>query len=69
MYFEHKSKVTHLYRVQLDLSKEDIDLGMKAVKLMPGMSITAEVAIGERRIIEFFLAPLLQQHSEAIRER
>ncbi len=58
-----------IYRVQLNLDKDDIGLGMKAVKLMLGMSITAEVAIGERRIVEFFLAPLLKHSSEAITER
>jgi len=41
----------------------------KTVKLQPGMAVTAEVQIGERRIIEFFLAPLLKAKSESIRER
>ncbi|EPJ49285.1 MAG: hemolysin D [Osedax symbiont Rs1] len=39
------------------------------VNLVPGMSVTAEVQIGERRIIEFFLAPLLKGKQEALRER
>jgi len=36
---------------------------------MPGMAVTAEVKTGTRRIIEFFLAPLLRYKEESIRER
>ena len=37
--------------------------------ISPGMAVTAEVKTGERRIIEFFLAPLLRYKDESIRER
>jgi hypothetical protein len=35
----------------------------------PGMSVTVEVKTGTRRVIEFFLAPLLRYRQESIRER
>ncbi|OEG74862.1 hypothetical protein BEL05_02105 [Shewanella colwelliana] len=41
----------------------------KEIKLMPGMAVTAEVQTGKRRIIEFFMAPLLRYRQESIRER
>ena len=41
----------------------------KLVRLLPGMAVTAEVKTGTRRIIEFFLAPLLRYKEESIRER
>ena len=41
----------------------------KAVALTPGMSVTAEIKTGKRRIIEYFLSPILKHQAEAIRER
>ena len=55
--------------MQLRVEKNTLRVSDKTVKLQPGMAVTAEVQIGERRIIEFFLAPLLKAKSESIRER
>ena len=41
----------------------------KEVNLIPGMAVTAEMQTGQRRIIEFFLAPLLKHRKEGLRER
>lgn len=35
----------------------------------PGMNITADIRIGTRRIIEYFLAPVLRYQDESLRER
>jgi hemolysin D len=40
-----------------------------SARIAPGMTLTAEIRIGERRIIEFALAPLLRYRDEALRER
>jgi len=37
-------------------------------RLMPGMTTTAEIKVGQRRVIEYFLYPLLRYQSESIRE-
>ncbi|MEH6445252.1 MAG: HlyD family efflux transporter periplasmic adaptor subunit [Oceanospirillaceae bacterium] len=58
-----------IYKMQLALANNTIQVNGKTVNLIPGMSVTAEVQIGERRIIEFFLAPLLKGKQEALRER
>jgi hemolysin D len=39
------------------------------VRLSPGMAVTVEVKTGQRRVIEYFLAPLLQHSRESLRER
>lgn len=39
------------------------------VALSPGMSVTAEIKTGQRRIIEFFLSPLLRYKEESLGER
>ena len=58
-----------IYRMQLRMAKNTLWVEGKEVKLQPGMAVTAEVQTGERRIMEFFLAPLLRAKSESIRER
>ena len=35
----------------------------------PGMSVTADIAIGSRRVLEYFLAPILRYKQESLRER
>lgn len=35
----------------------------------PGMSVTADIAIGKRRVLEYFLAPILRYKEESLRER
>ena len=58
-----------IYGMHLLMKKNTIFVKGKEVRLMPGMAVTAEVKTGERRIIEFFLAPLLRYKDESIRER
>lgn len=58
-----------IYGMQLLMDKNTILVEGKEVKLIPGMAVTAEVQTGYRRIIEFFLAPLLRYGSEGLRER
>ncbi|WP_181040187.1 hypothetical protein [Paremcibacter congregatus] len=41
----------------------------KDINLSPGMSVTAEVKTGKRRLIEFLLSPLLRYKDESLRER
>lgn len=39
------------------------------VRLTPGMAVTAEIQTDRRRVIEYFLSPLLQYATESFRER
>lgn len=41
----------------------------KTVNLTPGMAVTVEVKTAQRRVIEYFLSPLLQYKDESLRER
>jgi hemolysin D len=58
-----------IYSMQLRLARNALQVDGTEAKLIPGMAVTAEVQIGERRIIEFFLSPLLRHKEEALRER
>ncbi|MDF1589582.1 MAG: HlyD family type I secretion periplasmic adaptor subunit [Gammaproteobacteria bacterium] len=58
-----------IYRAHLLMKKSTIWVDNKEVRLMPGMAVTAEVKTGTRRVVEFFLAPLLRHGNESLRER
>lgn len=44
-------------------------VGGKDATVVPGMRATADIVIGERRLIEYFIAPLLRYKDESLRER
>ena len=58
-----------VFRIRLLLDKDWVMVEGKRVHLSPGMAITAEVSTGKRRLIEFFLSPLLRYKQESVRER
>ncbi|MCU7829239.1 MAG: HlyD family type I secretion periplasmic adaptor subunit [Candidatus Thiodiazotropha sp. (ex Myrtea sp. 'scaly one' KF741663)] len=58
-----------VFKTQVSLKKSQMQIGKRQVKLTPGMSVTVEIKTGKRRVIEFFLAPLLRYKQESIRER
>lgn len=58
-----------IYRTRLVLEKSEIMVNGKESPLLPGMAVTAEIATDQRRLIEFFLAPLLRMKQESLRER
>lgn len=58
-----------IYAARVKLEKSTMNIEGKKVKLVPGMSVTVEIKTGKRRIIEYFLSPLIQHTSESIRER
>lgn len=58
-----------IYRTRLVLEKNTIRVDGKDVQLIPGMSVSAEISTDQRRLIEFFLAPLLRMKAESLRER
>ena len=58
-----------VYQARVSLDSQQIIVDGKPVNLSPGMNATIEVKTGTRRIIEFFLSPLLRYRDEAIRER
>jgi len=58
-----------VYKAKVMLKETRIQVEQKWVSLSPGMTVTAEVKTGKRRLIEFFLSPLLRYRQESIRER
>ncbi len=58
-----------VYSARIRLFEDFLNVGGRSVRLSPGMTITAEVKTGTRRIIEFFLSPLLRYKQESLVER
>ncbi|MEI6573003.1 MAG: HlyD family type I secretion periplasmic adaptor subunit [Alphaproteobacteria bacterium] len=57
------------YPVVLKLERSAITSGDKDIALSPGMAVTAEIKTGERRLLDYFLSPLIEVSSLAIKER
>ncbi|WP_147821031.1 HlyD family type I secretion periplasmic adaptor subunit [Salidesulfovibrio onnuriiensis] len=58
-----------VYRCLIEMERDTINVGAKKVKLIPGMSCQVDVNVGDRRLIEYILTPILRYKSEALRER
>ena len=65
---EDKQQVL-IYKMRLRMAKSWLMVDGKQVELIPGMAVQAEVKTGKRRLIEFFLSPLLKYEKESVRER
>ncbi len=58
-----------LYSVLLELDKTGIVYKGHTMPLSAGMSVTVDIKTGSRRIIEYFLSPLIQHKQESLHER
>ncbi len=58
-----------VYSTRIKLSRSVMEVEGKVVKLTPGMAVSVEIKTAQRRIIEYFLSPLVQNVSESFRER
>jgi hemolysin D len=56
------------YRVLVDMTDARPHKLPEHFQIMPGMTVTAEMKVGRRRVISYFLYPLLRGLDESIRE-
>jgi hemolysin D len=57
------------YVARVSLTDASVDTELGRLPLEPGMSVTAEIKTGKRRVIEYLLSPLLRYRHEGLRER
>lgn len=62
-------KLGLIYDARLTLHDNKIKADRRLVQLKPGMSITAEIKTGKRRVIEYLLSPVMKYMDESLRER
>ncbi|AJR06628.1 putative HlyD family type I secretion membrane fusion protein [Photobacterium gaetbulicola Gung47] len=57
------------FEVKIKLDQQSLDYHGNPLKLTPGMSVLSEIKTGERKLIEYFLSPLIQIKDNAFSER
>jgi hemolysin D len=62
-------KLGLVYLTRVKLARDTLQIENKTVRLTPGMAVTVEVKTGKRRVIEYFMSPLMQVSNESLRER
>lgn len=58
-----------IYSTRARLQRATMQVEDKTVNLSAGMAVSVEIKTGKRRVVEYFLSPLLQHGSESLRER
>lgn len=58
-----------IYSTRVRLAKATMQVEDKLINLTPGMAVTVEVKTASRRVIEYFLSPLMTYKDESLRER
>lgn len=64
---DDKHGLTYLAKIRVQRSF--VRVNGRDVPLNAGMAVVAEIKTGRRRVIEYFLSPLLEHTSESLRER
>lgn len=64
---DEKKGLIYSTRVKLDQATMQVD--GRQVNLTPGMAVSVEIKTSKRRVIEYFLSPLVQYKEESLRER
>ncbi len=59
-------KLGPVYKMRVELEKLNIEVDGKRVPLSPGMALSVEVKTNKRRIIEFFLSPIIKYAKESL---
>ena len=65
---EQPSHAPLFYRVRVELTDTKLRAVPEQFHLIPGMALTAEMKVGQRSVVSYFLYPLLRGLDESIRE-
>ncbi|MFY8101140.1 MAG: HlyD family type I secretion periplasmic adaptor subunit [Allorhizobium sp.] len=58
-----------VFPITITIEKPELVVDGRRIPMSPGMTVTAEIKTGSRRIIEYLFSPLVEVSSEAMRER
>lgn len=58
-----------VFSARVRLAQRHMAIEGRRINLTPGMATMVEIKTGSRRVIEYFLSPLLQYQNESLRER
>lgn len=57
-----------VYKTRIRLVKATLDTAPENFRLVPGMPLSAEIKVGERSVLTYFLRPILRGLNEGLRE-
>ncbi len=63
-----KEQVPAFYRTRIHLLSSNLRSVPAGFRLMPGMKVRAEIKVGKRRVISYFLYPIIRALDESLRE-
>lgn len=58
-----------IFSARVKMDQASINVDGTPVSLSPGMAVSVEIKTGKRRVIEYFLSPLIQHADESLHER
>jgi hemolysin D len=58
-----------VFRARIEITRREFLHARRQPVLLPGMTLSAEVIVGERTVLAYFLYPLIRTVDESIRER
>jgi hemolysin D len=62
-------KLGPVYEITIDPKETTLKVEGKELTINPGMSVTAELKVGKRRVIEFFIYPMIKYLDEGLSVR
>ncbi len=62
-------KLGAVYKMKGSMEENTITVNGQGVRISPGMSVTVEIKTGKRRVIEFFLEPIIKYAEESLKLR
>lgn len=62
-------KLGLVYKVVVDIKENNVTHNGKIIQLVSGLSMTGEIKTGKRRVIEFFLSPIIKYKDESLKVR
>lgn len=68
-YQDKQQGLVYPLRIAIDSTQLPNKINGRRGQLAPGMSVTADIVVGKRRVIDYFLGPLLRYKDESLRER
>jgi hemolysin D len=66
---DESDKKKWVFTAQIALPTNSMTIEGKQIHLTPGMTVTAEIKTGRRRIMSYLLSPLIQHARESLHER
>ena len=55
-----------MYKIKVQLERLNLIVDGRNAAILPGMTASVEVKTGKRRIIEFFLSPIVKYSNESL---